>query len=568
MTRKIFQSMIAVVVSVLLLSLALITGVLYEHFESAMLDQMRTTASFVEQGVKEDGMKYLDEMSSSQCRITWIEADGTVKFDNRSDPSTMENHADRAEVKEALENESGTSIRRSSTLSEHTLYYAKRMQDGTVLRLAMSQRSVLFLMGGMISPVVFIFLAACALAGVLSYRVSKKIVKPLGSIDLQHPEQVETYDELSPFLQRIAAQNREIRSQMEEIRKQQQEFSMITENMSEGLFVVDRNYQILSYNRSAVRIFGMAPESVPENLLAVNRSEGFRSVVDSALKGRHAQENLELDGRVYQIIASPVCQQEDALDLVGAVILTLDVTEKEAQEQYRREFTANVSHELKTPLTSISGIAEIIRNGIVRPEDIPHFAGKIYDESQRLITLIGDIIKLSRLDENQVPMERESVDLLETARDVVQQLASVARKNGVTLVTNGSHGVVNGVRQVLGEMVYNLCENAVKYNRPGGRVWVDVRQAADHVELCVKDTGIGIPAAEQGRIFERFYRVDKSHSKAVGGTGLGLAIAKEIMESHGGKLTAESEYGKGTTMIMWFPKERPILEYEREEQKA
>ena len=553
MTRKIFQSMIAVVVSVLLLSLALITGVLYEHFESAMLDQMRTTASFVEQGVKEDGMKYLDEMSSSQCRITWIEADGTVKFDNRSDPSTMENHADRAEVKEALENESGTSIRRSSTLSEHTLYYAKRMQDGTVLRLAMSQRSVLFLMGGMISPVVFIFLAACALAGVLSYRVSKKIVKPLGSIDLQHPEQVETYDELSPFLQRIAAQNREIRSQMEEIRKQQQEFSMITENMSEGLFVVDRNYQILSYNRSAVRIFGMAPESVPENLLAVNRSEGFRSVVDSALKGRHAQENLELDGRVYQIMASPVCQQEDALDLVGAVILTLDVTEKEAQEQYRREFTANVSHELKTPLTSISGIAEIIRNGIVRPEDIPHFAGKIYDESQRLITLIGDIIKLSRLDENQVPMERESVDLLETARDVVQQLASVARKNGVTLVTNGSHGVVNGVRQVLGEMVYNLCENAVKYNRPGGRVWVDVRQAADHVELCVKDTGIGIPAAEQGRIFERFYRVDKSHSKAVGGTGLGLSIVKHGAALHHAAIHVDSEPGEGTAITLTFP---------------
>lgn len=553
MTRKIFQSMIAVVVSVLLLSLALITGVLYEHFESAMLDQMRTTASFVEQGVKEDGMKYLDEMSSSQCRITWIEADGTVKFDNRGDPGTMENHADRAEVKEALENESGTSIRRSSTLSEHTLYYAKRMQDGTVLRLAMSQRSVLFLMGGMISPVVFIFLAACALAGVLSYRVSKKIVKPLGSIDLQHPEQVETYDELSPFLQRIAAQNREIRSQMEEIRKQQQEFSMITENMSEGLFVVDRNYQILSYNRSAVRIFGMAPESVPENLLAVNRSEGFRSVVDSALKGRHAQENLELDGRVYQIIASPVCQQEDALDLVGAVILTLDVTEKEAQEQYRREFTANVSHELKTPLTSISGIAEIIRNGIVRPEDIPHFAGKIYDESQRLITLIGDIIKLSRLDENQVPMERESVDLLETARDVVQQLASVARKNGVTLVTNGSHGVVNGVRQVLGEMVYNLCENAVKYNRPGGRVWVDVRQAADHVELCVKDTGIGIPAAEQGRIFERFYRVDKSHSKAVGGTGLGLSIVKHGAALHHATIHVDSEPGEGTAITLTFP---------------
>ena len=287
-------------------------------------------------------------------------------------------------------------------------------------------------------------------------------MKPLSEIDLKHPEQVETYDELSPFLQRIAAQNREIDARMAEIRKQQQEFSMITENMSEGLFVVDRNYQILSYNKSAMQIFGMDPRQEHENLLAVNRSEGFRNAVDSALKGRHTQENLELDGRVYQIIANAVCQPDFAEDMVGAVILVLDVTEKEAQEQYRREFTANVSHELKTPLTSISGIAEIIRNGIVKPEDIPHFAGKIYDESQRLITLIGDIIKLSRLDENQVPMERETVDMLEMARNVVQQLSSVARKSGVTLVANGTHGQVQGVRQVLGEMVYNLCEKAVK----------------------------------------------------------------------------------------------------------
>ena len=553
MTRKIFQSIIAVVISVLLLSLALITGVLYNHFETTMLDQLRTTAQFAEQGVEREGMAYFDDLHARNCRVTWIAADGTVKYDNRSNPKTMENHADRQEVREAMENDSGTSVRRSSTLSEHTMYYAKRLSDGTVLRLSMSQRSVLFLMGGMLSPLVFILLAACLLAGVLSYRVSKKIVKPLSEIDLKHPEQVETYDELSPFLQRIAAQNREIDARMAEIRKQQQEFSMITENMSEGLFVVDRNYQILSYNKSAMQIFGMDPRQEHENLLAVNRSEGFRNAVDSALKGRHTQENLELNGRVYQIIANAVCQPDFAEDMVGAVILVLDVTEKEAQEQYRREFTANVSHELKTPLTSISGIAEIIRNGIVRPEDIPHFAGKIYDESQRLITLIGDIIKLSRLDENQVPMERESVDLLETARDVVQQLASVARKNGVTLVTNGSHGVVNGVRQVLGEMVYNLCENAVKYNRPGGRVWVDVRQAADHVELCVKDTGIGIPAAEQGRIFERFYRVDKSHSKAVGGTGLGLSIVKHGAALHHATIHVDSEPGEGTAITLTFP---------------
>ena len=553
MTRKIFQSIIAVVISVLLLSLALITGVLYNHFETTMLDQLRTTAQFAEQGVEQEGMAYFDSLHAQNCRVTWIAADGTVKYDNRSNPKTMENHADRQEVREAMENDSGTSVRRSSTLSEHPRYYAKRLSDGTVLRLSMSQRSVLFLMGGMLSPLVFIFLAACLLAGVLSYRVSKKIVKPLSKIDLKHPEQVETYDELSPFLQRIAAQNREIDARMAEIRKQQQEFSMITENMSEGLFVVDRNYQILSYNKSAMQIFGMDPRQEHENLLAVNRSEGFRNAVDSALKGRHAQENLELNGRVYQIIANAVCQPDFAEDMVGAVILVLDVTEKEAQEQYRREFTANVSHELKTPLTSISGIAEIIRNGIVKPEDIPHFAGKIYDESQRLIALIGDIIKLSRLDENQVPMERETVDMLEMARDVVQQLSSVARKSGVTLVANGSHGQVQGVRQVLGEMVYNLCENAVKYNRAGGRVWVDVQQVADHVVLRVKDTGIGIPAAEQGRIFERFYRVDKSHSKAVGGTGLGLSIVKHGAALHHATISVSSEPEQGTEITLTFP---------------
>lgn len=553
MTRKIFQSIIAVVISVLLLSLALITGVLYNHFETTMLDQLRTTAQFAEQGVEQEGMAYFDSLHAQNCRVTWIAADGTVKYDNRSNPKTMENHADRQEVREAMENDSGTSVRRSSTLSEHTMYYAKRLSDGTVLRLSMSQRSVLFLMGGMLSPLVFIFLAACLLAGVLSYRVSKKIVKPLSEIDLKHPEQVETYDELSPFLQRIAAQNREIDARMAEIRKQQQEFSMITENMSEGLFVVDRNYQILSYNKSAMQIFGMDPRQEHENLLAVNRSEGFRNAVDSALKGRHTQENLELNGRVYQIIANAVCQPDFAEDMVGAVILVLDVTEKEAQEQYRREFTANVSHELKTPLTSISGIAEIIRNSIVKPEDIPHFAGKIYDESQRLITLIGDIIKLSRLDENQVPMERETVDMLEMARDVVQQLSSVARKSGVTLVANGTHGQVQGVRQVLGEMVYNLCENAVKYNRAGGRVWVDVQQVADHVVLRVKDTGIGIPAAEQGRIFERFYRVDKSHSKAVGGTGLGLSIVKHGAALHHATISVSSEPEQGTEITLTFP---------------
>lgn len=556
MIKRIFLSTIIVVVSVLLLSLALITGVLYEHFQKIQMDQLEVTEEFVEQGITLDGMDYLKNLNENDCRITWIAADGTVLYDNQFDASQMENHRNREEVKQAMEGSAGTSFRQSTTVSERTMYYAKRMQDHTVLRLSVSQSSVLFLLGGMLSPICFILLAACILSGVLSYRVSKKIVHPLSELDLKHPEQVETYDELSPFLQRIAAQNREIEHRVRELKKQQQEFSMITENMSEGLFVIDRNYQILSYNKSAVQIFSIENEPIGQNLLAVNRSQVFREAVDSALQGRNTQKNLTLNGRVYQIIANSVCSPDSEQELVGAVLLVLDITEKEEQERYRREFTANVSHELKTPLTSISGIAEIIRNGIVRPEDIPHFAGKIYDESQRLITLIGDIIKLSQLDEDQVPLERESVDLLEISRDVVQQLSSVAKKNGVSLVAGGTHGSVYGVRQVLSEMVYNLCENAVKYNQKGGRVSVDVKQSDAAITLTVKDTGIGIPKAEQSRVFERFYRVDKSHSKAVGGTGLGLSIVKHGAALHHAVIELNSEVGEGTEIKLIFPVKR------------
>ena len=556
MTKRIFLSTITVVVSVLLLSLALITGVLYEHFQKIQMDQLEVTEEFVEQGITLDGMDYLKNLNENDCRITWIAADGTVLYDNQFDASQMENHRNREEVKQAMEGSAGTSFRQSTTVSERTMYYAKRMQDHTVLRLSVSQSSVLFLVGGMLSPICFILLAACILSGVLSYRVSKKIVHPLSELDLKHPEQVETYDELSPFLQRIAAQNREIEHRVRELKKQQQEFSMITENMSEGLFVIDRNYQILSYNKSAVQIFSIENEPIGQNLLAVNRSQEFREAVDSALQGRNTQKNLTLNGRVYQIIANSVCRPDSEQELVGAVLLVLDITEKEEQERYRREFTANVSHELKTPLTSISGIAEIIRNGIVRPEDIPHFAGKIYDESQRLITLIGDIIKLSQLDEDQVPLERESVDLLEISRDVVQQLSSVAKKNGVSLVAGGTHGSVYGVRQVLSEMVYNLCENAVKYNQKDGRVSVDVKQSDAAITLTVKDTGIGIPKAEQSRVFERFYRVDKSHSKAVGGTGLGLSIVKHGAALHHAVIELNSEVGEGTEIKLIFPVKR------------
>lgn len=553
MTKKIFQSTITVVITMLLLSFLLITGVLYQHFEQMQLNQMQSMATFVMQGAEEDGVDYFKDLKETEVRVTWIAADGTVLYDNCYDAAKMENHRNRQEVQEALTAESGISIRRSSTLSEHTIYYAKKMPDGSVMRLATAQSSVWFLIGGLLSPVLFIFLAACVLAGVLSYRVSKKIVRPLSEIDLKHPEQVDTYEELSPFLQRIAMQNQEIDAQMAEIRKQQQEFSMITENMSEGLLVVDRNYQLLSYNKSAVRIFGISNPAAVKNVLAVNRSQEFREAVENAWKGRHTQQRLQMGERIYQVIANAVSDPEDTEDLLGAVILVLDVTEREEQEKYRREFTANVSHELKTPLTSISGIAEIMKNGIVRQEDIPHFAGKVYDESQRLITLIGDIIRLSQLDENEVPLEREQVDMLKLARDVVDSLQSVAQQNSILLAVHGTHGVVYGVRRVLHEMVYNLCDNAVKYNRAGGRVWVSVTAEKQTVSVSVRDTGIGIPDAQQSRVFERFYRVDKSHSKAVGGTGLGLSIVKHGAVLHHAEITLHSELEKGTEIILKFP---------------
>ena len=553
MTKKIFFSTITVVISVLLLCVALITGVLYTHFEKMRIEQMEMTASYLVQGVENEGISYFDNIRENNCRVTWISADGTVIYDSRTDAANMENHKHREEVREALENTSGLSVRESTTFSEKTIYYAVRLNDGSVLRLSMAHSSVFFLLGGMLSPILFILLVAMIFSAILSYRVSRNIVRPLSEIDLTNPDQVETYDELSPFLQRIAAQKRQIDANMAEIRKQQHKFTQITENMSEGLFFVDNNYQILSYNKSAMQIFNINVNDEHQNLLSINRSESFRNAVDDALHGKHSQEILRLDGRIYQIIANAV-QQENSQELVGAVIFILDVTEREEQEQYRREFTANVSHELKTPLTSISGIAEIIRNGIVKPEDIPHFAGKIYDESQRLVTLIGDIIKLSQLDENQIPLERETVDVLDIAKDVSQQLQAISQKNSVIVSVKGSHAIVMGVRQVLYEMVYNLCENAVKYNRKNGRVWLTVDQLEDDVIFSVKDTGIGIPVEDQSRVFERFYRVDKSHSKAVGGTGLGLSIVKHGAALHHAKIFLQSEVGTGTQVTLIFPR--------------
>ena len=499
---------------------------------------------------EEDYLRSLEQDKISPIRITWIGADGTVRYDNEAAPAQMENHAARTEVADALRYGAGESERYSATLSQKTFYYACRLQDGTVLRLAGTRDSVLGILVRMLRPAVAAVLVAIALAWLLSYRLSKRIVRPLNALDLEHPEQAEAYDELSPLLEKISAQNRQIAAQMDELRRRQTEFTAITEHMNEGLLIVDARTNLLFCNPSARRLLQI--ENVEkQSVLAVNRSEDFREAVQRALSGEHDLRTLTLDGRIYQLMANPA--MEDGR-LAGAVLVLLDVTERENREQLRREFTANVSHELRTPLTSISGFAELIRDGIAKPQDVQHFAGNIYTEAQRLIALVGDIIRLSQLDEGSVGSEKTDLRLDGMAASVVSRLQDAAAQHDVTLRTELKPCRVHGIAQIVDELIYNLCDNAIKYNRKDGSVTVSTAEENGQPVLRVADTGIGIPAAEQDRVFERFYRVDKSHSRAIGGTGLGLSIVKHAAAYHHARVALESTLGTGTTVTVTFPR--------------
>ena len=548
MTARIFRSIFLVATAVLLACFILIFGMLYEHLGQQIQAELQTEAIYIAQGLAQSGMEYFNGLRGTNC-ITWVAADGTVLYDSDSEAAAMENHADREEIQEALTGGSGESTRYSTTFDERRIYFATRLSDGTVLRVSSAQHSVWVLIMGLLSPVIMIFVLAAILSGVLASALSKRILRPVNAIDLEHPEQSEVYEELSPLLSKIYNQNRVIDSQIEELQRKQAEFTAITENMSEGFLVIDDHTDLLSYNSGALRLLGAEAGLSRRSVLALNRSEGFRKAVELSLSGEHCEQLFEREGRYLQIIANPVYHEEH---VAGAVLVILDITEKHARESMRREFTANVSHELKTPLTSISGTAEIIKNGFVKPEDIPHFAGNIYDEAQRLITLIGDIMRLSQLDEDSVPFEKGPVDLYELASSVLCRLEAAAGKRGISLTLSGEHATVNGVSQVLDEMVFNLCDNAVKYSRENGHVRVFVSEENGHVALRVEDDGIGIPAADQARVFERFYRVDKSHSKEIGGTGLGLSIVKHGAAFHNARVALESELGKGTTVTVTF----------------
>lgn len=551
MTKKIFKSIMFVCALVLAVGLAAVMGILYSNFDGQMRKELSKEAAYLAYGVEQQGVDYLKNIKDKSARITYIDQDGTVLFDNEADVSEMKNHSDRTEFQKAEKYGAGESSRYSDTLSEKTIYYALRLKDGTVLRVSGTQDSVLALVENLIFPLCGLLCLMLILSGIMASAISKRIVKPINELDLESPKENQVYEELSPLLSKIHRQNREIQNQLELAKQQQEEFSLITENMQEGLIVIDKYTMILSANSSAWNLFHMDGVCQGESVYCLDREEEFRHAIEQVLSGEHTELVLKLNGSDIQLIANPVIRDKKT---EGAVVLLVNVTEKLERESLRREFSANVSHELKTPLTSISGFAEIMQGGLVKCEDIPQFAGRIYKESQRLLQLVEDVIQISQLDEEKTSYTWEPVDVYQVCKNAFESLKEKAKRLNVHLYICGEYMKMEAVRTLLEEAVYNICDNAIKYNRNDGSVSVFLTQTAQEIQIVVKDTGVGIPKENQDRVFERFYRVDKSHSKEIGGTGLGLSIVKHAVGALKGSVILRSEEGNGTEICMKFPK--------------
>ena len=549
MTRKIFLSIMAAAAVVLLCSVLIIMGCLYDYFGGVQERQLEDELALAQTGVECSGKTYLEALEGESYRLTWIAPSGEVLFDSQADESSMENHAQREEVRQALETGEGQSSRYSSTLLEKTIYYAKKLTDGSILRISISRATAGVLVMGMLQPMLVVLAAALILALVLAKRISARIVAPLNRLDLEKPLENDTYEELSPLLTRINQQRRQIDAQLRTLQQKKDEFDQITASMNEGLVLMNEKGTVLSINPAARALFHAEPDCVGRDFLTVERSHEISCAIRRALEEGHAELRVERGGREYQLDISRI---ESEGTVIGAVLLAFDVTEQAFAERNRREFTANVSHELKTPLQSIMGSAELIENGLVKQEDMPRFVGHIRTEAARLVTLIEDIIRLSQLDEGgELPFE--PVDLKKLAEEASASLASAAAEKQVTIRVHGDDRQITTVRRLASEIIYNLCDNAVKYNREGGSVDVTIDGTAHGAVVTVQDTGIGIPPEHQSRVFERFYRVDKSHSRQSGGTGLGLSIVKHAVQYLGGRIELESQPGKGTTMRVHFP---------------
>lgn len=560
MTKRIFGGAFIVSLVAIISAVAMVLGVAYtkeqQLFKRQLEQQAMLLAATMENTSPDDDVESLRKLSHDihgtfENRITYIGQDGTVLFDNEADPATMENHLGREEVVAAKQSGTGTAIRESYTMSEMTVYCARVIGYDCIVRVAGTMDTVAARIAGMWWEVLLIVIIAAMVSLGVAAIIARVVVKPINSIDLKNPDIGESYSEIAPLLHRISEQNHEIDQQIAELTRSRKEFSLITENMSEGFIIIDSRTEVLSYNTAALKILGSDFTGSSRSVLVLNRSEAFRSAVEDALAGKRSETDLTLSEKIYQVIATPAFTGSS---VTGAVMIILDITEKEAREELRREFTSNVSHELKTPLTTIYGISDMLVGGIVKPEDIPGFAKNIRDEAGRMITLIQDILKLSQLDENTFSDQRERVDLYELAQSAAERLRPQADEKHVTISVTGERSEFTGIATVLEEMIYNLLDNAVKYNKQGGRADVDVRSSGDDIVVTVSDTGIGVPADSIDRIFERFYRADKSHSRKIGGTGLGLSIVKHGVSLHGGSITVKSSEGSGTTFTMALPK--------------
>ncbi len=560
MTKRIFRSILLAAAAVLVASLVIVMGCLYEYFGTVQEQRLKDELRLAAHGVEESGQHYLEQLTSRDFRyprapdyrLTWVAPDGTVLFDTAGPAEELENHGERAEVQEAFAKGESSSVRYSSTLTEQTLYYAKLLNNGTVLRISTRQATGLALALAMLQPILLVGLIAVLLSAGLAHWMARKIVRPLNTLDLEHPLENHAYEELAPLLKRIHQQRRQITEQLQSLQKRADEFAQITSHMNEGLILLDGGGKILSINPAARRIFAVDDACVGRDFLLLNRSHEMSAAVLSASETGHGEHRLERNGREYQCDVSRI---ESGGAAVGTVLLVFDVTEQAAAERSRREFTANVSHELKTPLQSIMGSAELLEQGLVQPEDVPRFIRLIRTEAARLVSLVEDIIHLSQLDEGMAPAfeEAEEVDLHETAQEVAAALRNRAEAKGIQMTVAGEPVCVTGVRRFLYEMLYNLCDNAIQYNTAGGRVEIITGRGEKGGAVSVRDTGIGIPAEYQPRVFERFFRVDKSRSKASGGTGLGLSIVKHIAQYHQAAIHLDSRMGEGTTISVTFP---------------
>lgn len=544
MTKKIFHSIVTVGFVVMVLSLLVAASFIYDYFNNSQVKQLKEELELVKETVNHVGVEYFENFDSSLFRFTVVDEDGTIIYDNVADATQMENHREREEIREAFETGYGSSARTSATLTEKTFYEAVLLDSGDVLRVSTTQLTLGALFVGMSPAIWLIIFTAGIISFLLASKMTQKIVEPLNKLDLEHPMENNSYEELSPILSKINRQHKEISRHMEELRRRSDEFEQITSSMSEGLILVDVKGKILSINNACRTIYGVKEDVLGNSLFLVDRSSQMSKAVKEALAGLHTEFVTEKNGYEYQFNVNSI---ETDGKILGAVILAFDVTEKAFAERNRQEFTANVTHELKTPLQSILGSAELLENGLAKPEDMGRLIGNIRRETMRLVNLINDIIRLSELDENQEP-PTETVNLQEIAQEIVEVLHSSAEKKEVTLEIKGDACVIFGVRRYIYEILYNLCDNAIRYNISGGKVVIDIHRKNNRNVICVSDTGIGIDMKHHARIFERFYRVDKSHSRETGGTGLGLSIVKHAVMYHNGKIELESEPGKGTTV--------------------